>query len=57
MELFRLDRKQNRRLWDELTPIHFEHPGYHVAGFLDGKSQLSGLIEAEIISYCLTRIT
>jgi len=57
MELFRLDRKQNRRLWDELTPIHFEHPGYHVAGFLDGKSQLSVLIEAEIISYCLTRIT
>ena len=48
MELFRLEREQNRRLWDELTPVHFEHPDYHVAGFLDGKSQFSGLVKSEL---------
>lgn len=38
----------NRRLWDELTPIHARSAFYDVQGFLAGKSTLSPLELAEV---------
>ena len=48
MERFREFREQNRKLWDEITPIHYEHPDYKVTEFLDGKSTLYDLLISEL---------
>ncbi len=32
--------EQNRKLWDELVDIHFNHPDYRVREFLDGQTSL-----------------
>jgi SAM-dependent methyltransferase len=48
MDNFRKYREQNRRLWDEITPLHYEHPDYKVAEFLGGENIIYDLMLEEI---------
>ncbi|MBD3170763.1 MAG: methyltransferase domain-containing protein [candidate division Zixibacteria bacterium] len=48
MDKYRGYREENRRVWDEITPVHYENPGYRVAEFLDGDLIINKAILDEV---------
>ncbi|MBU1706321.1 class I SAM-dependent methyltransferase [bacterium] len=40
--------EKNRRLWNEITPVHVKSEFYDVPGFLDGKNTLDSIVLAEV---------
>ncbi|MCP4632670.1 MAG: class I SAM-dependent methyltransferase [candidate division Zixibacteria bacterium] len=48
MDKHREKRENNRKLWDEITSVHFKHPEYGVEKFLNGENDLDKVILDEI---------